>query len=211
MATNSSRPDNQISFTHELVRKATHMGALIIPGGYYFVGLSKHRMLWIMVPIAVLMIIIDVSRLRNWPFWNSFAKKIIGPIIRQHEMDGDFTGATYILTSTCLTVALFSKPIAIAALAFIIVGDSFAAIIGRRYGRHRFFHNKTIEGSSACLVGTLIVAIIVPDLAFPVAIAGAVIATLAEAFPFGTDDNVTVPILSGLCMTLVEKVYLFMR
>ncbi len=187
------------------------MGALIIPGGYYLLGLTKFHMLAIMVPVTLFVIFIDISRLRRWRFWDSFARKIIGSIIRQHELDGDFTGATYILASTCLTVALFAKPIAIAALAFIIVGDSFAAIIGRRFGRHRFFRNKTIEGSLACLVGTLLVAIVAPDLILPVALVGAVVAVLAEAFPFGTDDNVTVPILSGLIMTLFEKVYLFMR
>ncbi len=187
------------------------MGALIIPGGYYLLGLTKYHMLYIMVPVTLFVIFMDISRLRHWPFWEVFAKRIIGSIIRQHELDGDFTGATYILISTCLTVALFSKPIAIAALAFIIVGDSFAAIIGRKFGRHRFFNNKTIEGSLACLAGTVIVAIIAPDLVLPVALVGACIATLAEAFPFGTDDNVTVPILSGLIMTLFEKVYFFMR
>ncbi len=119
-------------------------------------------------------------------------------------MAGDFTGATYILLSVCLTVALYDKPIAIAAIAFIIVGDTLAALIGRRFGRHRF-GNKSVEGSLACLAGTVIVAVIVPDLPIGIRLFGAVVATIVEALPLNIDDNITVPILSGLSMTLLDK------
>jgi dolichol kinase len=45
----------------------------------------------------------------------------------------------------------------------------------------------------------------VPDLTLSVALTGAVVATLAEALSFGIDDNVSVPIVSGLVMTLVHR------
>jgi dolichol kinase len=197
----------EISFRHELMRKATHMGALVIPVGYYILRLDKTEMLMIMVPITVLMILIDVSRLRQWLFWRAFAGKIISPIIRHHEMSGDFTGATYILLSVCLTVALYDKPIAMAALAFVIVGDSLAAVVGRRIGRHKLA-NKSIEGSLGCLAGTAVVAVLVPDLPLMAGLFGAVTATTVEALPWHIDDNITVPILSGLLMTLFSEVLL---
>ena len=201
--------DNQIAFKKELIRKATHMGALIVPVGYYIFQLNKIQMLSIMIPVAFIMLFIDISRLRQWPFWKSFASKFISPLVRQHENEGDFIGALYILMSFWLTIALFSKPIAIAAISFIIIGDSFAAIIGRKYGKHKFYKNKTIEGSLSCLVGMLLVAILAPDIYLPVVLGGAFVATVFEAYSFGIDDNVTVPLLSGLFMTLFEKVLLF--
>lgn len=186
------------------MRKGTHMGALVIPGGYYFLHLDRPQMLSIMVPVTVAMILIDIARLRQWLFWKAFARRILSPVIRRHEMAGDFTGATYILLSVCLTVALYDKPIAIAAMAFIIVGDTLAALVGRRFGRHRF-GNKSVEGSLACLVGTVIVAVLMPDLPMGIRLLGAVVATIVEALPLGIDDNITVPILSGLSMTLLDK------
>lgn len=198
----------EISFMHEVWRKATHMGALVIPGGYWLFGLTRPEMLSIMVPAFVFMVVIDIARLRNWAFWRSFARPLLAPMIRSHEEAGDFTGAFYILGSTCLTIALFSKPIAIAALAFIIVGDTFAALIGRKFGKHKF-GRKSVEGSLGCLAGTLIVAFaasLVLDLPLSVGIIGAVTATVAEALSFTIDDNVSVPLTSGLIMSLFVKI-----
>ncbi len=209
MDSSSTGYENQISFWHEILRKTTHMCALIIPGGYYVLQLSRTQMLMIMIPISITMLLIDISRLRQWRFWTSFARKIGGSLIRHHEMQGDFTGASYILISACLTVALFDKPIAVAALVFIIVGDTLAAIIGRRYGRHKFYRSKTIEGSLGCLVGTLIAATLLPDISLAVAVSGAVTATVIEAYPMGVDDNISVPLVSGLVMTLMARLLTF--
>ena len=162
-------------------------------------------MLAIMIPVTILMIIIDMSRLRNWRFWQNFAGKITSKMIRAHEHAGDFTGATYILLAVCLTVALFSKPIAVTSMVFIVVGDTLAALIGRRFGRHRF-GGKSLEGSGACLLGTVAVAFVAPELSVPVGIIGAIVATVVEALPLGIDDNITVPLISGLTMTLIQTV-----
>jgi len=205
MSSDPAMPSDQIPFTGELARKATHLGALVIPGGYYFLQLDKADMLAIMIPIALLMVLIDISRLRNWTIYRSTVSRIMAPMIRNHEHAGDFSGATYILLSVCLTVALYSKPIAIAALAFIIVGDVLAALIGRKFGRHRF-GRKSVEGSLACLLGTLAVALLVPEIAMPVGVFGAVVATVTEAASSRIDDNISVPIISGLAMTLLVKI-----
>jgi len=202
-------PENQISFTQELARKATHLGALVVPAGYHLLGLSKAQALGIMIPATVLMILIDVARLRGWSFWRRFGRRVIGPLIRSHEEAGDFTGAFYILITFCVCIAAFAKPMAVAAMAFIVVGDSFAAVIGRRFGRHRLWGTASVEGSLACLVGTLIVALVVPELAPRVAVAGAVVAAVVESLPTGIDDNVTVPVVSGLAMTLLDRYLMF--
>ena len=202
-----SSEDGQIPFIQEVWRKTTHMGALVIPCGYYLLGLSKGEMLWIMVPITALMILIDISRLRGWPFWTAFGVKIIGGMVRKKEENGDFTGATYILLSTCLTVALYDKYLAIAAISFIIVGDTFAALIGRKFGYHKFGGGrKSYEGSLGCLLGTMLVAVLTPHMPIYAGTFGAVTAAVTEGLSFDIDDNISVPIVSGLAMTLFIRV-----
>jgi len=147
------------------------------------------------------MVIIDIARLRNRGLWRNFLGRFAGGMVRDHEVAGDFTGATYILLSACFTIALYDRPVAVAALAFIIVGDTFAALIGRRFGKHKF-GRKSIEGSSGCLLGTLIVVLFVPDLPLQVALVGAFVATVTEALSTKIDDNISVPLISGLIMSL---------
>jgi dolichol kinase len=192
---------NQITFKGELFRKLTHLFALVIPAGYFILGLSKGQALAIMIPITLAMIAIDVGRLRNWKLWHYF-KGIISPIIREHEMKGDFTGASYILATSCLCIALFSKPVTLAALTFIMVGDPASAIIGRKFGRIHFW-TKSLEGSLAFLAAASIVALIDARLPLPVAYIGAFVATVTEAVSFYVDDNASVPLVSGLVMQLI--------
>ena len=205
MAPDGTQNYNQISFTGELIRKGTHMFALIIPGTYYFLELSKTVMLSMMIPITLLMFFIDISRLRGGRLWKAFARKFITIMIREHETAGDFTGAAYILLSSCFTIAFFDKSVAVAALAFIIVGDTLAALIGRKFGKHKF-GKKSIEGSLGCLAGTIVVALLAPGLDLTVGILGAVTATVVEALSVRIDDNVSVPVISGLFMTIFIKI-----
>ncbi|MCX6827354.1 MAG: hypothetical protein NTV06_08870 [candidate division Zixibacteria bacterium] len=192
---------NQLTLKGELLRKLTHIFALVIPLGYYFLQLNKLEALEIMIPIALGMIIIDIARLRQWRLWH-FLRGVMAPIIREHELKGDFTGASYILITSCFVIAMFSKPVALASLAFIMAGDPPAAIIGRKFGCHRF-KNKSLEGSLAFLVVAVLVALAAPDLPLMLGLIGAVAATITEALSFNVDDNATAPLVSGLIMELL--------
>ncbi len=196
-----STSGGNISLKQELLRKSTHIGALVIPGGYYFLGLEQVTAFSILAGIALFMLVIDISRLRNWRYWRVLGNRVISHMLRKHEQDGDLTGASYILLTAAVTVAIFSKPVAIAAISFIIVGDAAAALIGRRFGRTKI-GNKTLEGSLGCLAATILVAFFAPGISLQVALLGALVATLVEAWPLGVDDNVSVPLLSGLAMTM---------
>lgn len=189
--------DKDISLSAELVRKSIHLFALVIPIGYYFIRFPVAISL--LSAAAVVSIFIDIARFRNWRIW-SFLSRLLLPIIRDHEIKGGFTGASYILTTSAITIVLFPKLIAITAIVFIIVGDTAAALVGRTCGRHKFVGNKSIEGSLACLISLVLVTFIIPGLATPVGLVGALAATLAEAFTFKIDDNMTVPIASGFAM-----------
>ncbi len=192
---------NLMPMRQEVYRKLTHLGALVIPCGYYYLDLSRGTALAIMIPVTAVMIFIDIARLRGWKMWD-FIRPIISPIVRSHEMRGDFTGAFYILISSTLSIALFPKPIAIASIAFIIVGDTAAALIGRKFGKHKF-RTKSFEGSLAFLVAALLVAWAAPQLSFKVGVIGAIVAAVTEGISFKIDDNTSVPLVSGLVMYLL--------
>lgn len=190
----------EISWPAEFVRKGIHLFALVIPVGHYLVSFPV-AVVGITVP-AAFSILIDLSRIRRWRLWDILAP-LLGPIIRDHEIKGAFTGASYILGASAFVIIVYPKAIAIAAITFIIIGDIAAALVGRKWGRHRLIRRKSIEGSLACLASLVLVSFVIPGLPTAVGLVGAVVATLAEAFSGKIDDNLAVPIVSGAAMLLV--------
>jgi dolichol kinase len=97
--------------------------------------------------------------------------------------------------------------VVIAACLYVIVGDTFATIIGKNIPSPRLFKQKTLIGSVGFLVGSSIA-----GLAFylfthfmPIStiLIGALIATVLEALPLPFDDNFYVPIATGLFMSFL--------
>jgi len=119
------------------------------------------------------------------------------------------TGTTYLLLASLAVFFLFEKYVAITSLLFLSVGDLMAAAIGERFGRRRLL-KKSLEGSLACLVSCLLIGMVMTQIgtgmALPVALAGAVSATIVEFLLIPFDDNFTMPLFSAGMMTLTALV-----
>ena len=115
-------------------------------------------------------------------------------------MDELATSGPYALVRHPLYVGSF-----LAALGFIILGDIAAALVGRRYGKIKF-GDKTLEGSLTFFGVCILVALLVPDLPFVIGIIGALIATIIEAMTLPVDDNLIVPMISGLAMHILAVI-----
>ncbi len=189
----------QVSWFQELGRKAIHLSALAIPIGYYFIPETLGKTL--LAALTAGSFVIELLRL-NIPRVRSFFYIFFGRLVREHERYS-LLGGTYLLLSSLICVYAFAKPVAVAALAFLIVGDTMAALVGRAIGRIRMF-GKTLEGSLACLATCLVIARIVPGLSWPVSIVGAAMATLIELLPIPLDDNLRIPLAAGFAMTLMQ-------
>ena len=121
-------------------------------------------------------------------------------MLRDYESRGEITGATWMLISSCLTIGLFSKEIAVPALLFLTVGDTFAAIVGITFPIGRI-KGKTISGSITGLILSLTVILpIMRDINAEILILGGVAAMLIELSPIPLNDNLTIPVLSGFIM-----------
>ncbi len=192
-----SKPSEQFSLRHELQRKAIHLAMGIVPIWVWLVP-PRTAMLGLILATSVT-VIVDLLRLSDRRL-RSFFLSLFRSLIRRHE-EKHLLGSTHYMLAALLSVLVFDKMIAVAALAFLVLGDTVAAIFGKRFGTIAFW-GKSLAGSSACLVTCLLLGgIILRD---PVlAVAGAVAATIAEALPLPMDDNMRVPIISGLVMQLV--------
>lgn len=184
-----------MDFFDELNRKLVHLASLTIPIGIYF--LPKKTCLHVLFFLTLLFLSIEILRMVHRPTSKIFYT-FFGSILRRKERF-TLTGSTTLLMSSLVCVLIFQKPIAVAALCFLIVGDTMAALVGKSFGRIKVFR-KTIEGSFACLTTCVIIVLVVPPLEFIVGAVGAVVATLVELLPIPLDDNFLIPILSGAAM-----------
>jgi dolichol kinase len=84
---------------------------------------------------------------------------IFGFLLRQHEVDTgkkNLNGATYVLISALICVIIFPKIFFVTAFTILIISDSLAALIGRKFGRHKLFA-KSLEGTLAFFISASIV------------------------------------------------------
>jgi len=102
---------------------------------------------------------------------------------------------------------LFAASIAIAAMSF---GDGMGEIIGRRFGRLKYAHHRTVEGSLAVFFATFVSIVVLnwfyftvvgypadtqPTIALLFAFAVAGFVTLLEALTPGSVDNLVIPLV----------------
>ena len=182
------------------MRKATHFVALLIPTCYII--FPKPWAIGFMSLAMVVTIAFEIVRLRRLKPWQ-YLKWAIGGMIRPKEENGNFTGAFYIILGGLATIIFFPRWIAVTAITFEIIGDAASAMIGRRYGKHYIRRPKTIEGALGFLAIAVLIVLLVPRVPFTVGIIGAVVATVVEAVSIYRDDNLTVPLISGLVMHLL--------
>lgn len=188
----------------EKLRKAIHISSIAIPLSYrYIVGFQHRKLGFSLLLIAfMLSLIIEFYRLWQDSFRHTFYR-IFGQILRRHEIS-HYTGATFLLFSAMLCVAFFEPIIAFCAMAYLSIGDTFAALVGLSMGKRKFWGSpKSLEGSLACFVSTLVFGVVF--LKNPIlAVVGALAATLAELWRLPLDDNIKIPLSSGLALTLAK-------
>lgn len=191
----------------EARRKAIHLGFIILPLELVFEWLpwprGKHQFALLFVLLTVGAIAVDLLRLHEDRV-KAFFRDFFGEMIREHEQLS-LLGSTYLLLAALLAIEIFPQPIAAAALGFTVLGDAFGALVGRAYGRHRFF-NKSLEGAAGCLCACLVWAIVpatAGQLPWNVLVLGALVATLVEMLPIPLDDNLGITLASGYAMKLI--------
>lgn len=183
----------------EFKRKIFHEIGLLIPISYLF--FDKKDAIFGMSIVVLVFVFIEFLRLR-YDFGNEFIPKVVGKTVREYEKV-DLSAATYFIISSFFTVLLFNKYIAIAAISYNSIGDFFAALVGKKFGKIKYMGGKkSLEGSIACFISCLVVGLLLFN---PfMALVGALAATFAEGYLIKVNDNLSIPIISGIILTLVS-------
>lgn len=186
-----------LSLKRELARKGIHLLPLSVPLIYSYELVSYPTIVEILAAVTVVLSGLDALRLKFSPFKRVFFK-LFGNLIRRHE-HRFLTGSSFLLLSFTFSILVFPKAIAIAVMYYTVLGDGMASLVGRKWGR-LFIGRRTVEGSAACLLTSLGIGAVVEGLSPSLVIVGAVVATLAEGLSGRADDNLTIPLITGLSM-----------
>ncbi|VVB96405.1 Uncharacterised protein [uncultured archaeon] len=198
--------------SRELLRKSFHVTGSLIPVAYYF--FSKETTVLVLSLINAILLIIEWLRIRG---------KINIPekLLRSHE-NKHVAAYIYFQMAALISILVFDKTIAIAALLMLAFGDTASGLAGAiiRGGNVRYSNNSAsikplpimaVMFFVCSMIGILLSSMpLAQDMVyfpFPVYIAGAIGATIGDAVPVrfmgrAVDDNLLIPLLSGVFMTV---------
>ncbi len=188
-----------LSLQREFVRKSLHLAAVVFPIAYGF-GVQRSLLMWMLGAASAIALTVEALRHTNANFAALF-DRTAGLLTRPDEKRS-ITGATWLMLSCLVAVALLSRQAAVAALWCATVGDPAATIAGRTWTMQRAAHDpevgrKTLVGSLACALvsfaGAWQLAGYTPVLAVLISTA----ATVAEGMPVRIDDNIRVMAAAG--------------
>ena len=143
-------------------------------------------------------------------------KSLFARRLKERDESGVLTGMILYLLMVMLTIVVFPLWIAGCCLVNLSFADGFASIIGEK-GRFKMPWNnkKTFEGSLTFLlfsfVGCYSVLWFLSPLAsskvFSFSLIVSLVASLVESLSLGLDDNIRVPLVSGIVLYLLTMFF----
>lgn len=174
----------------EAARKLIHVAA----------SLAAAAVVWKLKPLPAAVVLaaattvallVELARSAAPRFGTLFQQRL-GPLLRRGERGG-LTGATSLSLGYTVAAVVFPGIAALTGILVTGIADAAAAVVGRRWGRHRIPGGKSVEGSIVMLVATLMLLLLWLDPLPAVVVAAAV--TAAEAPTLRVDDNLYLPIV----------------
>lgn len=190
-----------IDFRNELIRKGIHFLMLAVPIGYNY--LSSAIVIPVLSVLAFVFVLIDILRTKI-PSFKARVNQFMGGIFRIYESK-TFSGASFILFGALLAVIIFPRQVAQLVVTFTVLGDIAAALVGKHIGKHKLIGKSTVEGSISFLAASIIGSLFITPYPLWEKILAAVFATIVEMLPLKIDDNLTVPILTGTFIVIIES------
>jgi dolichol kinase len=161
--------------------------------------------------IAVLGFLLDLIRNRSHGL-NKLFIRIAGPLMRRSEKEG-ISGLPFYALGVSLSLYFYSRDIAIVSTMFLVFSDPLSSFFGVLYGKDKILPNKSLQGAVAgfftCYLITLFYGMNTTTLGTHLLVFSVVSGLIGAASElvsaFNIDDNLTIPVLSGLGMSVLNN------
>lgn len=194
-----------------LARKLWHMcGVLFLV--YLYLTLPYKQLVYVGAVMLIGTILLDFSRLQYEPL-NKWVQFFMNPFIRKEERN-QLSGMSFMAVGTYMTALLFPREVVFLSFVFLALGDPVASFFGVLYGKNKI-GTKSLEGTFACfLICTLVASIYFTYYNFfghrifiTVPLAGLIGATCELIEIKQLDDNMTLPLFSGLGLWVLFYIF----
>ena len=120
------------------------------------------------------------------------------------EMNGFATAPVTFALGIAFSLLVFPAPVAYASIAVLTLGDGCACVFGVIFGKTPLFYNrrKTVEGSLCGFVCAFLGSILFVNPVYALVAVG--VGMLVESIPFSVEDNLLVPLLSGMTLMFLS-------
>lgn len=191
-----------------LARKAFHIsGGLLILYPLWYLDKPAEWMAALLGTLLGLVMSLEYAR-NNWPIVNQWTIRVLGPIMRQSEVNR-VSGVPFYLGSCLFSVLVFPKYIQVLAILHLVFGDPSSSFFGVLWGKDKLFPNKSLQGTlGGFVVCTLVTGAYLRIIGFTderfllLALIGGFAGAVAELLPVNIDDNFAIPLISGCVMLL---------
>ncbi|MCX5778373.1 MAG: hypothetical protein NTU66_04040 [Elusimicrobia bacterium] len=185
----------------EIKRKLFHALSLIYIAVYWF--FPRPVIVWGMGAVLLIVVGGEWARWKS-PAFDRWILRVLGGVHRAHE-EGAVSGLPWTLSGSYLAMLLFpQKDVVMVGLLYMALGDAAAALFGRAFGKTKLIAGKSLEGSSACFIVCFFIGWYF--LGVPLAIIGALVATIIELIPWPLNDNFWMPLISAALLGVLRTV-----
>ena len=177
-----------------ILRKLFHFSGMVIPVVYLLGG----KAFAVIVTASLLLVsgLIEFLRLRGL---------LRIDFIEKHTKDQESkrpTGSFFYMLASLATILLYRKDIAVASIFILAISDPLSSLIGFRWGRRPLL-GKTLEGTLVFFASAAAI-LLLSGFSVPVTLAGSAVAALTELLSSrAVDDNLSIPLVTGLCLTIL--------
>jgi len=193
-----------------ILRKVWHMSTgllgLVV---FYRTGSNVELFAFLLLALSTMAFVFEYLRL-NYDFINQKTIHLMKPIMRESERNG-ISGLPFYALGVSLSLFFYQPKIAIISILFLIFADPIASFFGILYGKDKILPNKSLQGTIAaftvCYLVTFVFGIIHTGSSMNLlvfSIFGGAIGALSELCSQFVDDNLCIPVLSGLGLTIAH-------
>lgn len=197
-------------------RKIVHIGVGTFVFVWWMFSENWIMLVFFTVPFAVLLFL---AMLKD----NAVSRSKLGELSQEK---GHKTGLfLYAITITIMVLFFFGDHWVAASVGIVAMtwGDGMGSVVGRRFGKHKWFKGKSMEGSLGVFLATVVMAAVVIGFygmlasqgcypagaydacipAWAACIAAGAIAAVLEAVCPGEVDNLAIPIVVAVVMVAI--------